>query len=158
MDADRIVERTQQNIAAWLALIRACEGTAGPNGYRTLFGGSLFDDFSRHPNIRKEFRWTDGTVGYTTAAGAYQFIYKTWWNLQNKLGLPDFSPESQDRAAVELTSERNALSDVAAGRVQEALNKCGPVWASLPTSAYAQPRRTLQFASNAFAEAGGVLT
>lgn len=157
MDADRQVARAQANCAAWLALIRACEGTAGPNGYRTLFGGSLFDNFDAHPNIVKTFRWTDGTVGYTTAAGAYQFLFRTWQSVAIPMRLPDFSPTSQDRAAIELTARRKALDDVVGGRVQEAINKCWPEWASLPASQYLQPRRSLQFAANAFANAGGVL-
>lgn len=157
MDADRIVARAQANTAAFLMLIRACEGTAGPDGYRTLFGGELFYDLSQHPNIMKEFRWADGTLGYTTAAGAYQFLFRTWEGLRIKLRLPDFGPDSQDRGAIELICERRAIADVAAGRVQDAMNKCGPVWASLPTSGYLQPRRSQEFAMNAFEQAGGMI-
>lgn len=157
MDADRAVARAQANVAAFLMMIRKCEGTAGPDGYRTLFGGDLFDDFAQHPNITKQFRWNDGTVGYTTAAGAYQFLYRTWIGLAQKLHLPDFGPDSQDRGAIELISERRAIADVAAGRLQNAIDKCGPIWASLPTSRYDQPRRSLQYAADAFTDAGGML-
>lgn len=138
-------------------MIRFCEGTDGPFGYRTLFGGGLFDDFSKHPNVRRQFLWGDGTVGYSTAAGAFQIIFPTWTGLQQKLRLPDFSPPSQDAAAIELISERRAMADVGAGRLQEAINKCWPIWASLPASQYSQPKRTMQFACNKFAGAGGVI-
>lgn len=166
MDADRIVESTQAaaaNTRAFLAMIRACEGTAGENGYRALFGyieargGPTFLSYAVHPNLRSSFRQTDGTVGYTTAAGAYQIIYPTWQLLQARLGLPDFSPPSQDAAAIELVGSRGALPDIAQGRLGAALAKCWPVWASLPGSTYAQPVRALEFAQNAYTGAGGVL-
>jgi len=147
----------RSNLPAFLLTIRSCEGTAGPDGYKTLFGGKLFDDFSEHPNARASFRQTDGSLGFTTAAGAYQIIFATWERLRVKLRLPDFSPASQDAAATELISERNALADVLAGRLLDAVNKCGAVWASLPSSTYMQPRRSFQFAADAYSGAGGVI-
>ena len=160
MDADRIVDQMtagKSNLPAFLMAIRACEGTAGPDGYRTLFGGKLFDDFSAHPNVRSIFPQTDGSHGVTTAAGAYQIIFATWERLRVKLGLPDFSPDSQDAAATELISEKNALADVMAGRLMDAVNKCGVVWASLPSSTYMQPRRSFAFAAAAYSDAGGAI-
>ena len=170
MDADRTVlvggdearpsnldALAQSNLNAFLMCVRACEGTAGPDGYRTLFGGKLFDDFAEHPNVRTSFRQTDGTYGFTTAAGAYQIIFSTWDRLRRKLGLPDFSPASQDRAAIELITERNALDAARAGDVREAIGKCWPVWASLPGSTYLQPTRAEAFALNAYTDAGGVI-
>jgi len=160
MDADRIVDQMtagRANLPAFLMTIRSCEGTDGPDGYRTLFGGKLFDDFSAHPNVRASFKQTDGSLGFTTAAGAYQIIFSTWDRLRVKLRLPDFSPLSQDAAATELISEKNALADVLAGRLMDAVNKCGVVWASLPSSTYMQPRRSFQFAADAYSDAGGVI-
>lgn len=166
MDADRYVQRAQANVGAWLAMLRLCEvGTTAEIGYRALFGfhpernpERVFESYAQHPNIRFEFRWTNGTIGYTTAAGAYQFIYSTWQSVATPLGLTNFSPQNQDRAAIELTHRRKALLDVEAGRLQEAIDKCWPEWASLPASRYAQPTRSIQFCCNAFAEAGGVIT
>lgn len=164
MDADRIVQQTQNaaNLAAFLATIRACEGTNGPNGYRALFGYRIADDapvfanFVRHPDQRFSFRQTDGTLGFTTAAGAYQIIFATWDRLRLVLALPDFSPPNQDAAATQLIRERNALDAVYAGDTATAFGRCWPVWASLPGSTYAQPVRSLAFAQQAFADAGGV--
>ena len=60
------------NVRAFLAVIRAGEGTSDDDGYRRCFGGSLFDSFADHP--RRVVR----AGGYTsTAAGAYQFLART---------------------------------------------------------------------------------
>ena len=77
MDADRLAAHAgeRSNLSAFLMMIRACEGTDGPDGYRTLFGGKLFADYSDHPNVRQSFRQTDGTIRFTTATGPYQFIF-----------------------------------------------------------------------------------
>ena len=166
MDADRIVAQAQQaetNLRAFLATIRACEGTNGLNGYRALFGyraaadAPIFADFASHPDYRSSFRQTDGTLGFTTAAGAYQIIFATWNRLRLALTLPDFSPASQDAAAIELIRERDALFAARAGDMATAFARCWPVWASLPGSTYMQPVRSLAFAQQAFKDAGGSL-
>lgn len=143
------------NLSAFLAMIRACEGTAGPDGYRTLFGHSLFDSFADHPRKRFEFRQKDGKTNYTTAAGAYQFLASTWDTVAGRLGLTDFSPANQDIAATELIRGRSALSDVLAGRFDLAVRKCGREWASLPEAPYPQPTRSWDFARRAYVTAGG---
>ena len=149
------------NLTAFLTMIRACEGTDTDDGYRALFGytptnGKVFDNgYVRHPDIKSPFTQTDGHLNYSSAAGAYQFIYSTWNELQQKLNLPDFSPESQDAAATELIRECGALSDIEAGYLSAAIDKCAGIWASLPASHYPQPKRTFQFALDAYTEAGG---
>lgn len=145
------------NLAAFLATIRVCEGTSGPNGYRMLFGGKLFDSFADHPRKRIPFTQTDGKINVTTAAGAYQILARTWDVLRDRLHLPDFSPSSQDAAAIELINERGALPLVDAGNLARALDLCAPVWASLPASKYPQPKRTYHYAEAAFTNSGGTL-
>ena len=142
---------------AFLDMIAACEGTAGPDGYRTLFGGKLFDGYVDHPNQKLEFTQTNGTVGYSSAAGRYQILYPVWKELKARLGLVDFTPQSQDACAVELIRERGALVDVESGNLQAAIDKCSRIWASLPSSTYPQPKRTYAFASEAYTDAGGSL-
>lgn len=135
-----------QNVQAFLMLIRTGEGTATATGYRTLFGGRLFDGFEDHPRISI----TAG--GYTsTAAGAYQILARTW----DGLGLPDFSPANQDIAAVKLIKRRGALADVIAGRIEAAIQKCNKEWASLPGSPYGQPTLSLSRAVATYARWGG---
>lgn len=127
-----------KNIRAFLIMIQYAEGTYGKDGYRKLFGGGYFNDFSKHPNA-KVTKW-----GITsTAAGAYQILNKTWLELQAKLMLPDFSPVSQDKAAIELIRRRKALDDVYAGRWAQAIEKCRKEWASLPGAGYGQNEKNI---------------
>lgn len=146
------------NESAFLDMIAYSEGTSGPNGYRTLFGGGLFDSYADHP--RQVFSFTNkaGQSLTTTAAGRYQFLARTWDALKAKLGLQDFSPASQDEAALELIRERGALNDVRAGRFSTAVSKCAPIWASLPGAGYAQPERKISQLVAAYENAGGTIS
>lgn len=155
------------NLAAFLLAIRHAEGTADPDGYRRMFGGALFDSFADHPRRAIQFTDRAGRRLWTTAAGAYQFLavspipgggstrVDTWDRLRRKLGLPDFSPASQDRAAVELIDEAGALADVYAGRFAVAVGKVRRVWASLPGAGYDQPERSLAWLTGRYTAAGG---
>lgn len=145
------------NMNAFLATIRVCEGTNGPDGYRTIFGGKLFDSYADHPRVRVPFTQTDGRPNVSTAAGAYQILARTWDTIKARLGLKDFSPENQDRAAIYLVTERGAWKPVQDGYLQLALDLCAPVWASLPASTYPQPKRTYAFAERAYLNNGGSL-
>lgn len=157
------------NLAAFLYAIRWAEGTANADGYRTLFGGSLFDSFADHPRIAQQFTNRAGRTLWTTAAGAYQFMaisplpsggttrVNTWDRMQAKLGLPDFSPESQDAAAIELIREAGALDDVMAGRFAQAVEKVRGIWASLPGAGYDQPERPFTQLASVYEAAGGTM-
>lgn len=140
----------EPNVQAVLTTIRTGEGTAGPNGYRMLYGGELFYTFADHP--RKAI--TAGGIT-STAAGAYQILARTWDDVAPPLELPDFSPQSQDIAAVALIRRRGALADVRAGRFDDAIAKLGKEWASLPGSPYGQPTISLDRARDVYAAAGG---
>lgn len=140
------------NRSAFLWVLRCCEGTAGPNGYRMHFGGGLFDSYADHP------RRVISASGYSsTAAGAYQILAGTWDDYCRANGKHDFSPASQDACAVWLIARRGALADVDAGRIPEAIAKCGKEWASLPGSPYGQPTRTYEYCLTKYRDAGGVV-
>jgi muramidase (phage lysozyme) len=143
-------------VRALLAVIRRGEGTAGANGYRTLFGGELFDSFADHPR-RAITRTMGGKKLTSTAAGAYQFLASTWDETARIMALPDFSPASQDRAAVGRIAARGALEDAKAGRLSLALSKVAREWASMPGSPYGQPVISEATARAVFAQAGGVI-
>lgn len=128
------------NTRRMLNLIASTEGVK--HGYNTLFGNDRVNDLAVHPNIRKPFRQTDGKTNYTTAAGRYQFLKNTWDNLAKQYGLNDFTPRNQDLGAVALIAQNGALSDVLNGNYQSAIKKLGGTWASLPSSTYAQPKKS----------------
>lgn len=121
-------------LRAFLRMIRIGEGTIQEDGYRTMFTGVKFTDFSKHPNIRHE---ANGVV--STAAGAYQFLYGTWRNLQRRYSFPDFSPSNQDLGCIALIAGRKALDVVMQGKISEAIHLCRIEWASLPGSPHGQP-------------------
>jgi hypothetical protein len=86
------------NQAAFLKTISG-PGIEGAD-YNTIVGGSKFSDFSKHPGVVG----VRTSLGPSTAAGRYQFTKSTWGPLAAKLGLKDFSPASQDKAALYLAS------------------------------------------------------
>lgn len=128
----------RKNLKAYLDTIAASEGA----DYNTLVGGSKIDDLSKHPN---KVGLVTGD-GKSTAAGRYQITGTTWKGVARKLGLSDFSPESQDKAAIELLRQRGALDDVLAGRWDAATAKLGDEWQSLPSgTSKHQGKRSKEF-------------
>lgn len=123
------------NIRAFLRAIRLGEGTSDEAGYRRIVGGELFSDFRDHP--RKRVFLPRYNV-WSTAAGAYQFIASTWDEMRAAYALPDFSPSSQDQAAVGLLIRRKAVQPLLDGDVERAIFLCREEWASLPGSPYGQ--------------------
>ena len=136
---------------ALLNTIRYAEGTwkdGEDKGYRIMYGGGQFQDLSRHPEqvIVKRY--------YTSAAaGAYQFLPKTWKGVAKELNLSSFEPRHQDQAALHLVERRGALKEIdRKGLTRNAMAKLAPEWASFPTwtgrSAYGQPVKSPQELAN----------
>lgn len=142
------------NISAFLVMLRHGEGTSDGGGYSRMFGGSHFDSFTDHPRTPQTHK-LGGKPITSTAAGAYQFLSRTWDGLVKQYGFPDFTPESQDLGAVALIKGRKALDDVIAGRFEAAVAKCNKEWASLPGSPYGQPVVTIEKAREIYKQAGG---
>lgn len=142
------------NVQAFLRMLRHGEGTAGDDGYRVQFGGGLFNSFADHPRTPIT-RKLGGTPITSTAAGAYQFLARTWDGLVQQYGFVDFSPMNQDLGAVALILGRKALDDVIAGRFEDAVRKCNREWASLPGSPYGQPVVTMARARQEYEAHGG---
>lgn len=134
------------NVWAMLQVIGDCEGAK----YNTLFGGGTFSSYSQHPN-KKICR---GSL-CSTAAGKYQFLKKTWDEVQAKLKLPDFSPISQDIAAVYLIARRKALKNVIDGNLPLVMQKLSYEWASIPPARYGQRTRSEKFITDRFKKYGG---
>lgn len=146
----------QANEKAFLDMLAVSEGTYGhgDNGYNVIVGGDLFHGYGKHPNVLV----TLNKAGLkSTAAGRYQFLERTWDALALKLHLPDFSPASQDLAALELIAECGASDDVRSGRFADAVYKCRKIWASLPGAGYGQHENSLESLESAYFRAGGSL-
>lgn len=155
------------NLSAFLAAIRRFESADDARGYRMLMGGQLFTRFDDHPAALgwKGTPLPDATcraAGFgpgcvSTAAGAYQLILPTWRRVARKLQLPDFSPASQDAAALQLLAERGALELVKLGRFDAAIQRARREWASMPASGWGQPEGSLTAWRTAYVNAGGAL-
>ena len=131
-----------QKISAFLTMIRLFE-TGRTDDYNILYGGAHFSDYSKHPYEGKP-------LPAHSAAGAYQFIIATWRTLQNQLGLPDFSPASQDAAATELLRQKGVIAALDADNVDQAMRLASPVWASLPYSAAGQNPKPVSVALDTY--------
>lgn len=146
-----VPELAYANVRAGLHVIRQGETGQTDDAYRMMFGGSLFDAPPwEHPRMLHTYNGLS-----STAAGAYQFISRTWDALVKEYDFPDFSPRSQDLAAIALIKGRGALEDLKAGDVNAFISKCCKEWASLPYSPYGQPRRTLAQSLDTFTDFGG---
>ena len=173
-------DTANDNKAAFLWMIRVCEGTSGPNGYKTMFTGATFDPASStvvatNQYVKKfegqtnnAYNWADhpnlpisasvsGSGLTSTAAGAYQFLYSTWKECQKALNLPDFTELSQDTACLYLLKRRKALDDVESGNFTSAIAKCNLEWASLPGSPYNQHPKDIGTAQAYYKQAGGTI-
>ena len=137
------------NARKWLNAISAAEGTTkgGKVQYNIMFGGGTFNDLSKHPDTV-----IDSGRYRSAAAGAYQFMPGTYNRVAKTLNLTDFSPESQDQAALELIRQRGVDPD-RDPITRENVSKLAPEWAALPTlsgkSYYNQPVKSFEFVSRA---------
>lgn len=113
-------------IRAMLDVIGIAEGAT----YNTRVGGATFNDLSKKPG---KSTYIPSIKQNSTAEGRYQFLNSTWGGVATDLGISDFSPESQDIAAIELIKRRGALNDILTDNFDNAIYKLSPEWASLPT-------------------------
>jgi muramidase (phage lysozyme) len=145
------------NRKAFLTMISISEGTStiegSDNGYNVLVGGTLFDSYADHP--RKLV--TINSKIKSTAAGRYQLLSRYFDYYKTFLHLPDFSPASQDTIALQQIRECRALQDVDDGKIQNAINKCKGIWASLPGAGYGQRENKLDDLLIAYHNAGGTV-
>ena len=146
------------NLRAFLDMIAHSE--IGPallagsdNGYDVLVGGGRFHEYHDHPRIVVDL----GHGLKSSAAGRYQILMRYFDFYKVPLHLPDFSPASQDKIAIQLISECKALPDIEAGRFDDALFKCRSRWASLPGAGYDQHENKAENLRAAYLKAGGTL-
>lgn len=92
------------------ALLNAIAGTESTS-YDELYGGGKFSSYADHPNIPVLITRGPNKGKYSTAAGRYQFTHDTWLEASKGAGVHDFSPASQDAAALWLAQKRyNAMT------------------------------------------------
>lgn len=141
---------------AFLDMLGWSEGTTrikgSDNGYNVIVGGSLFSDYSDHPNKLVDLP----RLGIkSTAAGRYQLLYRYWKVYKEQLKLPNFGHESQDKVALQQIGECHALKDIEEGNIESAIVKCARIWASLPGAGYGQYEHKLADLVAKFKEFGG---
>lgn len=127
------VERAMLDTIAWT------EGTRGhgKDGYNVTFAYRYFDSCEQHPN---EVICSGKLC--STAAGRYQFLYKTFSGLK----LSNFWPEQQELGALELIERRGVdlpAQAMTATQFANALDRLSYEWSSLPPGRYGTPRLTL---------------
>jgi len=134
------LKNTPDNVRKFLMLITHTEGTDRQGTpYNELFGFKNFEGYGKHPEIVVK------TPNYSSsAAGRYQILKAT----AKMLKMKDFTPESQDLAAIQLIKNAKAYDLVVAGKWEEAISKTNKIWASLPGSPYGQPTHKMSDAIN----------
>lgn len=161
---------TSANVHAFIEAIARCEGTANqPDPYRVCYAyRHTIQSLADHPAITGEWKGEKlsdalckaagfGSGCVSTAAGKFQITKGTWSTLKKRLGLRDFSPASQDAAAIELLRESGALDAAMRGDLASAVQRARRTWASLPGAGYEQPERSLAWVQAQFINAGGQL-
>lgn len=144
-----------RNRAAFLTMLGWSEGTiplSDRNGYDVIVGGAKFKDFADHP---RQSVWLPKYGVFSTAAGRYQLLARYWNHYRDLLRLPDFGPDSQDQVALQQIKEFGALSDIDAGRFEDAVQKVRTLWASLPAAGYGQHEQSMAYLLDRYTEAGG---
>ena len=124
------------------AFLKTLSDPESGGAYDVKNGGSTFSDFSKFPQ-------GIGPGGTSTASGRYQFTASTWADVSGQLGLKDFSPASQDKAAWYLASQeyrkktgRDLAADLKSGGHQaDIASTLNGRWPSLPGGS--QSRQTL---------------
>ncbi len=125
--------------------------------YDVVYGGRRFTDFSLHPYAvggefqRQGIKPAIITRGinkgkFSSAAGRYQFLMPVWKEVSKKIGITDFSPDSQDRGAYEMCNQIGALSAYNRGDYETAIRLCAKKWTSLPSATTGEVATTMNSA------------
>lgn len=145
------------NRKALLDCIAWSEGTStiatSDNGYNVLVGCTndnplLFSSYADHPRIyNAKFN--------STAAGRYQLLARFFDFYKSQLGLPDFSPNSQDMIALQQIRESGGLIYIDSGNFVGCINSIAHIWASLPGAGYGQHEHDIVQLRSRYEDFGG---
>lgn len=158
------LETGSRNMSAFLDLIGFSElGAAilkgSDDGYNVIVGSTpakivTFDSYARHPNVVVALP----KLGIkSSAAGRYQILNRYAVAYMAQLRLPNFSPESQDRIAMQLIRECKAVGYITQGNIAKAITMCNSRWASFPGAGYGQNEHKMEHLLAFYVAAGGVL-
>lgn len=131
-------------IRALMRTISASEA-AGSRPYSLLYGGQQVNDLSRHPEICVTITVGPNTGNCSTAAGRYQIINTTWFQIapryhpKTKFMFWDnysFEPEYQDTVVYRWLSDpsvwgTNIPQQLRQGKLNDVLKELSPTWTSL---------------------------
>ena len=141
-------------------MIGHSEGTTiipgSDDGYLTIVGSTpkhpiLMSDYKDHP--RQVINLGNGLK--STAAGRYQVLERFYDAYKVQLNLPDFSPASQDKIAIQLLYECRAIKLILDGKFIDAVRACRSRWASLPGSPYGQHTNPIEDLVEVYIDHGG---
>lgn len=123
------------------ALLHSIYGDEAP-AYNVAYGGKTFDSYADHPRYNTPISSGPNQGSTSSAAGRPQFLADTWDAQARKLGLKDFSPPNQDKAAWGLAADTyrektggDLLADLKSGGSAAAVRAAGFLkgqWTSLP--------------------------
>jgi muramidase (phage lysozyme) len=135
-------------LTAFLDLIAFSEGTSSSpltidRGYDVIVTGvdgpAVFTGYDKHPfENGGAVTVRNSPLLISTAAGRYQLLARYWRVYKIQLGLPDYSPASQDKVAIQQIRERAGLALITVGNIQGAIEACSNIWASFPGNNYGQ--------------------
>ena len=117
-------------------------------GFNVLLGSVpgqvlTFSSYNNHPKVLIHVgQWR------STAAGAFQILWPTWFAYKSILQLSDFGPDSQRAVAVQLIKECKALGlaqSESLADVSRAFSLCSSRWASLPGNDYGQHQQKMEW-------------
>lgn len=124
------------------ALLDSIAGPESKGSYSVIYGGNHLLDYTDHPRTYVPIKSGPNAGKKSSAAGRYQFLADTWDEAKETLGLPDFSPQSQDAAAWWLAQRdyaastgRDLLSDLQSGdanTIKSIGSALSGTWTSLP--------------------------
>ena len=130
MTRDEALQLVQNNeqLRKFLNVLAISEGTYGHSNPYFAQGGTsdkLFSTgYQAHPRALGQGVWQFkdklGRQLKSTANGKYAITYPTWQGIEKQWGKMDFSPASQDAAAVWLINQSGALQDVVKNAFQRA--------------------------------------
>lgn len=145
------------NIQAFLNAVADAEGGGYDFKYGAVKGKKKdpwrFTDYSTHPG--------PGSGGVTTASGMYQINKVTWQDHgERRMGLTDFTPETQDLIAVSMLQARGVIDKIKDGDIEAGVSQASKQWAALPEGRgkpgrYNQPYVKFDRFEAAYKAAGG---